>query len=127
MAEKAKRKPFIIWKIGEEEYRLKLTTGEISRLEQMYGGSLINLLNTETGMTPLCTMLDITHGGLQKFNSNIDRSDVNDMFDRYIDEGGSQTEFLSDILIPLFQVSGFFSGALETKMEKEMAEAKKNL
>lgn len=100
MAEKAKRKPFIIWKIGEEEYKLKLTTGEISRLEQMYGGSLINLLNTETGMTPLCTMLDIVHGGLQKFNSNIDRSDVNDMFDRYIDEGGSQTEFLSDILIP---------------------------
>ena len=44
MAEKAKRKPFIIWKIGEEEYKLKLTTGEISRLEQMYGGSLINLL-----------------------------------------------------------------------------------
>ena len=118
MAEKAKRKPFIIWKIGEEEYKLKLTTGEISRLEQMYGGSLINLLNTESGMTPLCTMLDITHGGLQKFNSNIDR---------YIDEGGSQTEFLSDVLIPLFQVSGFFSGALETKMEKEMAEAKKNL
>ena len=53
MVEKAKRKPFIIWKIGEEEYKLKLTTGEISRLEQMYGGSLINLLNTETGMTPL--------------------------------------------------------------------------
>lgn len=127
MEVKAKRKPFIIWKIGEEEYRLKLTTGEISRLEQMYGGSLINLLNTETGMTPLCTMLDIVHGGLQKFNSNIDRSDVNDMFDRYIDEGGSQIEFLSDVLVPLFQVSGFFSGALETKMEKEMAEAKKNL
>ena len=28
MEVKAKRKPFIIWKIGEEEYRLKLTTGE---------------------------------------------------------------------------------------------------
>lgn len=121
------RKPFALWSIGEEEYKLKLTTAEIARLEQIYGCSLVNLLTNNDSMPALTVMLDLVHGGLQKYHHGISREDVNELFDKYVDEGGSQTDLLSDVVMELYQVSGFFSKAIENQMVKDLEKAQKKL
>jgi len=109
--------PFAIWKIGEEEFKLKLTTSEIVRLEGKYKANLMSLMmaNDASGIPTLNVMIDITHGALQKFHHGLTVKDVMDMFDDYCEEGGNQTVFVTDVLLTVYQVSGFFSPAEEAK------------
>jgi len=109
--------PYAIWKIGEEEFKLKLTTSEIVRLEGKYKANLMSLMmaNDASGIPTLNVMLDITHGALQKFHHGLSVSDVMDMFDDYCEEGGNQTVFVTDVLLIVYQVSGFFSPKEEAK------------
>lgn len=104
------RAPFAIWTIGENEYKLKLKTSEIERLERQYGiGNIMNpIINAGDGQIPsLVYMLDVIHAALQKFHHGYSRTDTADLYDNYLDEGGSQTELLK-LITEIFKVSGFF-------------------
>lgn len=119
-------KQYATWTVNETEYKLKLTTSEICRLEEKLGGNLMNILMN--GVIPsLSAMLTITHGAMQAFNHGVKLDDVKKMFDAYCDEGGSQVDFMTDVLMPTFQVSGFFSKEQAETMEQKLAEAKELL
>ena len=47
---KPKRKPYHLWKVGEEEFKLKLTTQEIVNIESKIGTNLLSVISkTEDG------------------------------------------------------------------------------
>ena len=54
-----KRIPYATWTVVDEEYRLKLTTSAITKLEEKYKTNLLNLV-MNGNMPPLGVMLDIT-------------------------------------------------------------------
>lgn len=111
---------FAIWKIGNKELKLKLKVSEIERLERSYGvGNLLNpLMQAENGQLPALTyLLDILHAGLQKLEHGYSRSDVSDIYEDYIDEGGSQTELIQ-IVTEVFRQSGFFPRNKKTTSEQ---------
>ena len=109
------RKPFAIWEVNGTEYKLKLKTATVGQLEEKLGRSLIAVFGTD-GMPPLSVMLTIVHGAMKDWNANIKRSDVDELFDRYLEEGGSQLEFFATIFMDIYKVSGFFT----TKQIQEM-------
>lgn len=115
------KKPFAIWEVNGTEYKLKLKTATVGQLEEKLGHSLIAVFGTN-GMPPLSVMLTIVHGAMKDWNSNIKRSDVDDLFDQYLDEGGSQLEFFATIFMDIYKVSGFFTTKqiqdMETNQEK---------
>lgn len=115
------KKPFAIWEVNGTEYKLKLKTATVGQLEEKLGRSLIAVFGTD-GMPPLSVMLTIVHGAMKDWNSNIKRSDVDDLFDQYLDEGGSQLEFFATIFMDIYKVSGFFTTKqiqdMETNQEK---------
>ena len=115
------KKPFAIWEVIGTEYKLKLKTATVGQLEEKLGRSLIAVFGTD-GMPPLSVMLTIVHGAMKDWNSNIKRSDVDDLFDQYLDEGGSQLEFFATIFMDIYKVSGFFTTKqiqdMETNQEK---------
>lgn len=119
-----KRKPFAIWTIGETDYRLKLDTAAIAELETKFKCNLLDLLSTNGSMPALSIMLTITQAAMKKFNHGVSYKEVQDLFDDYIDAGGSQTEFISNVIMPLYQVSGFFSEAQAEVMDEKLTEAK---
>ena len=86
-----KRIPFAVWEVEGTEYKLKLSTSQIIKLEDKY------------------------------------KITVCDMFDVYVEEGGSQVEFFTNVLMPVFSASGFFTPAQSTAMEKNIEEAKEQL
>jgi hypothetical protein len=125
-----KKQPFALWKVGDTEYKLKLTTQEIIRLESFFNANLLSVIssNTENNeMPPLKVMLLITHGAIKKYNHGIKERDVIELFDKYEEEGGSQLSFMTDVFLPIFQVSGFFSQAQADTMNKNIEEAKEQM
>ena len=115
------KKPFAIWEVNGIEYKLKLKTSTVTQLEEKLGRSLIAVFGTD-GMPPLSVMLTITHGAMKDWNSNIKRTDVDDLFDQYLEEGGSQLEFFATTFMEIYKVSGFFTmnqiQAMESNQEK---------
>ena len=122
---KPKRKPYHLWKVGEEEF----TTQEIVNIESKIGTNLLSVISkTEDGsVPPLKIMLLITHGAMKKFHHGIKEQDVITLFDKYCDEGGNQISFMTDVFIPIYQVSGFFSQAQAETMETHLVEAKEQM
>lgn len=112
--------PYVIWKVKDEEYKLKLATSEIIALENRYKCNLLDLID---GTPSLSAMLDVTHKAMKKFNHGIKEKDVITIYDDYLEEGGSQVSFITDVFVPIFKVSGFFPKAVAESMDEKMNEA----
>lgn len=122
------RKPFQVWNVGGESYRMKLSTSEISELEQKYKTNLMNVMGTGNGGMPALTvMLDVAHAAMKKYHHGMKRAEVNDLFDTYIEEGGSQLNFYTEVYMGIFTVSGFFSNSLASQVEGAMEDAQEIL
>ena len=116
------RKPFEIWEVNGEEYKLKLKTSSIIALEEKFKTSLMSLLEVNGNITPLNIMLQITHYAMKDYNHSIKLNDVYDLFDKYCEEGGSQLGFYQDVFMGIYQVSGFFTPSMTMELQKEMSE-----
>ena len=69
---KPKRRPFHYWKVGNREYKLKLITGMIEKLENKYRQNILNLVAVD-GIPPLSTMpVSYTHLDVYK-RQDLDR------------------------------------------------------
>lgn len=126
MEENKKRIPFVIWEVGGEELKLKLTTSVITKLESKYRVNLLNTLN-DGSIPPLSMMLEVTQAALQKFHHGMKLEKVMNLFDEYLEEGGSQIDFLTNVYIPIFTASGFFSQAQAQEVNNNLQEAREQL
>lgn len=126
MSETKKRIPFATWEVAGTEYLLKLTTSQIVKLEENYKINLLTIIS-DGNIPPLKIMLEILHASMQKFHHGMSKDKVCELFDTYVDEGGSQIEFFTNVLMQVFNASGFFTVAQSTVMEKNIEEAKEQL
>ncbi|MFX3889140.1 DUF6096 family protein [Streptococcus suis] len=105
------RKPYIVWTVKGTDYKLRLSTRQACEVEEKLGVNLLKIFMPKPGeqfnLPPLKVMLLVVQCALQKFHHGIKLDDVYDLFDAYIDEGYGQTELMTDIIVPLFEVSGF--------------------
>jgi hypothetical protein len=115
--------------VDGKEYRLKLTTSEIVSLESKLRVNLLTIISSadDGSLPPLKVMLLITHGAMKKFQHGIKEDDVIELFDKYCEEGGTQMTFMTDVFLPIYQVSGFFSQAQAETMDKRLVEAKEQM
>lgn len=128
VVEMPKRKPFAIWNVKGEDYKMVLGTQDIVALETKYKTNLMNIMGAGNGGMPALTvMLDVTHAALKKFHHGISKDAVMAMFDQYVREGGSQLNFYTEVYMQIFQVSGFFSVSLTNQMQGVLEEAKEVL
>lgn len=118
---KSIKKPFEIWTVKDVEYKLKLSTEAIIELEKKLNCNLLKIL--DGGLPSLQIMAMLIHSALKKYNHGISLSNVNDILDDYFDEGGAQIDLFQNVIIPIFNVSGFFTPAMVEAMEYKMKEA----
>lgn len=105
---KTKRRPFHYWKIGDREYKLKLTTAMIGKLENKYRTNMLNLVS-EDNIPPLSIMLTILQAAMAPWEHGKTYADVQKLYDRWIEDGGNQMLLFTGILMPTLAVSGFFT------------------
>lgn len=120
-----KRKPFALWEVGGKTYKLKLRTPEIVELEQKYKTNLMNIMGSgQGGMPALSVMLDVAHAAMKDWQHGITKNEVQSLFSKYVEEGGSQLSFYMTVYMEIFTVSGFFSVNLSNQMSGALQEAK---
>ncbi len=121
------RKVFAIWKVGEEEYKLKLTTSSITEVEEKLKVGLMDVLGNARTLPPLKIMLTITHSAMKQFNNSIKEKEVYNIFDKYVEEGGSQLDFFTNVFMEIYKVSGFFTEAQTEQLEEGQEKAQELL
>ena len=104
--------PYAVWQVSEDkELKLRLTSLQATKVEEKIGVNLLKVFMPAEGesfaLPPLKVMLLLTHGALQKYEHGISFEDVSDLYDSYVDNGGDQAAFMADVVLPMFQVSGF--------------------
>ena len=120
-----KRKPFALWEVGGKTYKLKLRTPAIVELEQKYKNNLMNIMGSgQGGMPALSVMLDVAHAAMKDWQHGITKNEVQSLFSKYVEEGGSQLSFYMTVYMEIFTVSGFFSVNLSNQMSGALQEAK---
>ena len=123
-----KRNPFALWEVGGKSYKLKLKTSAIVELETRYKTNLMNIMGTgQGGMPALSVMLDVAHAAMKDWQHGITKNEVQNLFEKYVNEGGSQLSFYMSVYMEIFAVSGFFSVNLSNQMQEAMTEAKETL
>lgn len=114
---KAKRRPFCVWEVAGEEYKLRLTGSVIDKLERTYKANLLTVL-TDNGLPPLSVMLTVIQASMQKYHHGIKYTDVLNQYDEYVDAGGDQTTLYTDVILELLGVSGFFTETEEETVQE---------
>lgn len=112
---------YTTWKIGEEEYKLRLTSKNAVALEERLGKHPLScVMFIEDDLLPSTKeIVLILHASLQAFNHKIAVDDVYDLYDTYIGEGNSIAEIVQ-LLIEIFRTAGF----IFEEEEKEEGEEK---
>lgn len=120
--EKAKRRPFHYWTVSGVDYRLKLQTGMIEKVESKYKANIINLVSVD-GVPPLSIMLTIIQAAMIPWHHGMSYSKIQKLYDTWVDqEGGSLMTFYTRIVMPTLAVSGFFTEQQAAEMLKDMEE-----
>lgn len=116
-------KPFVLWTVKNEDYKLKLTTMDIQIIEEKYNTSILEVFMGD--IPSLKKQLDIVHLAMQKFQHGITREKVNYIFDDYLDDGGNIQDFYTSVFMNIAVVSGFFTEALKKSIQESMSEMSK--
>ena len=114
--EEKKRKAFCYWTVDGRDYRLKLKASNIEKLENKYK---CNIRHVVDDMPALAVMLTIVQAAMLPWEHGVKYDDILKLFDKYVDDGGSQIDLYKNVVIPTLAVSGFFT----PKMAAEILEA----
>ena len=95
--------------INGKEYKLRLSSRGIVKLEKKLGGNPMNIFMAvqQNQLPSLEATMVILHASMQKYHSGIKLDDVYDLYDEFVENGGTYMELIP-ILLAVFKVSGFF-------------------
>lgn len=118
------RSPWFTWETGGKEYRLKLATSAIAKLEKKYGQNVMNLF--ADGIPQLSVMLTVLQASMEKYHHGMNTEKIMAIYDNWVEnEDGSQVTFMKNVILPILAVSGFFTTKqaeeLLMEMEAELA------
>lgn len=117
-----KRRAFHLWNVDGQEYKLKLNTAMIGKLENKYRTNILNLVS-DSGIPPLSVMLTIVQAAMDPWHHGMSYANVQKMYDRWLEQGGNQMEFFTGIVMPTMAVSGFFTEKQTEAMMESLKDA----
>lgn len=88
-------------------------------LPEPYNGQYIsvsNIMHLVDDMPALSVMLTIIQAAMLPWEHGIKYENILNLFDKYVEEGGSQVDLYKDVVIPTLAVSGFFTQKMATEI-----------
>ena len=82
---KKRRKAFAYWTVGGEDYKLKLTTQQICKLEEKFRCNLVTLIMQSGGLPQLGIMLTVIQAAMTPWKHGVKYKDVQALYDQYAD------------------------------------------
>lgn len=94
---------------GGKDYRLKLSTRSIVLLEKRLGCNPLSIFGNGDTMPTITTMVNILHCAMQQYHHSISLDDAYSIFDAWLEDGNSTTDFVS-VIIEIYKASGIIKG-----------------
>jgi len=111
---------FTSWKVGDEEYRLRLTTFYATQVEKQLGFGLTAAAERLADASVIATIL---WGALQTYQHGVSFKDACGIYDDYIEDGGS-LEGILDVIFELLSQIGVVDKP--NKSERKNASSRKD-
>lgn len=105
---KKNKLPWHVWGANGQEYKLKLNTANILKLENKYRCNITSLVLGDS-VPPLSVMLTIINAAMLPYHHKISYTDVQKIYDKWTEDGGNQQELYAKVILPIMAVSGFFT------------------
>ena len=93
---------------GNKQYKLRLNTRAIVALEKQLGRNPLSIFGNGERIPTITEMVAILHASLQAYEHGISLLDAQDIFDDYLEDGNTVTDFIP-VIIELYKVSGIIS------------------
>lgn len=90
---------------GNKVYKLRLNTRNIVALEKQLGCNPLAIFGDGSTIPQVSTMVNVLWASLQQYNHGISLNDAYDIFDSYINDGNSMTDFIQ-VILEVYKVSG---------------------
>lgn len=90
---------------GNKDYKLRLGTRDILALEKALGCNPLMIFGDGKTLPTITTMVQVLYASLQQYNHGISLNDAYDIFDAFIADGNSMTEFIP-VIVDVYKVSG---------------------
>ncbi len=108
---------FYDFEAGGKSYRLRINTRNVVALEKQLGCNPVAIFGNGDTIPTVTDMVSILHASLQQYNHGLTLNDAMDIFDAYLADGNTATDFIS-VILDIYKVSGIIQGD-NTKAEDE--------
>ena len=108
---------YVDFTVKGKEYKLRLNTRNLIMLEKQLGCNPLAIFGKGDTIPQVTTMVQILYFSLQQYNHGISLNDAYDIYDKWINEGHTVTDFIP-IILEVYKVSGIIKADAEVSAEK---------
>ena len=96
---------YVDFSAGNKDYRLRLNTRSIVNLEKQLGCNPLSIFGDGDTMPTITTMVQILYAALQPLQHGISLNDAYDIFDEYLADDHTMTDFIY-VILDVYKISG---------------------
>ena len=96
---------YIDFQADNKAYKLRLNTRNVVMLEKQLGCNPLSIFGDGDKLPTITEMVNILYCSLLQYNHGITLNEAYDIFDSYLADGHSATDFIS-IILDIYKVSG---------------------
>lgn len=90
---------------GNKSYKLRLNTRNVVALEKQIGCNPLGIFKSGDTIPTVSEMVSVLFFSLQQYQHGISMNDAYDIFDNFLADGNSVTDFIS-VILSIYSVSG---------------------
>lgn len=106
---------------GNKAYKLRLTTKGVMALESKIGCNPMMIFGNGNRIPTVTEMIHILHNSLTALNHGITLNDAMNIFDKWLEEGHTPTDFIA-IIVGIYKESGIIPKESEISTEEDDVE-----
>jgi hypothetical protein len=96
---------YVDFTAGNKDYKLRLNTRNTVALEKALGCNPLAIFGNGEEIPTITTMVNILYFSLQQLNHGISLDEAYNIFDSYLDDGNTVTDFIT-VILDVYKVSG---------------------
>lgn len=96
---------YVDFQADNKDYKLRLNTRNVVMLEKQLGCNPLSIFGDGETLPTITEMVNILYCSLLQYNHGISLNDAYDIFDSYLADGHSATDFIA-VILDIYKVSG---------------------
>ena len=96
---------YVDFRVKDKEYKLRLNTRNTVNLEKQLGCNPLAIFGDGEDIPTVTTMVQVLYASLISYNHGLTLNDAYDIFDNYLSDGHTVTDFIT-VIIDIYKVSG---------------------